>query len=107
MNATQQRITDKLLAGLAPSHLEVLDESAGHNVPPGSASHFKVTVVAQAFDALRAVARHQRVYQLLGDEITHGSVHALALHTYSPKEWAARQQAAPESPPCRGGEQSA
>jgi BolA protein len=31
-----------------------------------------------------------------------GQVHALALHTYTPGEWA-EQGAAPASPTCRGG----
>ncbi len=101
----RQHITNKLNAALSPSHLEVVDESAGHNVPPGSASHFKVTVVAEAFASLRAVARHQRIYQLLSEELQHG-IHALALHTYSPEEWQARQQPAPTSPDCMGGERS-
>ena len=107
MNASAQRIADKLSAALSPSHLEVIDESAGHNVPPGSASHFKVIVVAETFAPLGALERHRRVYQLLDDELKHGGVHALALHTYSPAEWIERQREAAESPPCRGGEPSA
>ena len=36
-----------------------------HNVPPGSESHFKVTLVSDKFDGLRLVKRHQEVYGLL------------------------------------------
>jgi BolA protein len=35
-------------------------------------------------------------------EFLAGSVHALALHTYTPEEWS-ETEAAPDSPDCRGG----
>ncbi|MDF3935601.1 BolA/IbaG family iron-sulfur metabolism protein, partial [Pseudomonas citronellolis] len=44
--------------------------------------------------------RHQKVYATLGELM--GQFHALALHTYTPEEWA-EQGAAPDSPTCRGG----
>jgi len=50
----------------------------------------------------RQVARHQSVYAAVADELA-GPVHALALHTYTPGEWAGREQAAPASPACLGG----
>lgn len=37
---------------LAPTHLEIINESFMHNVPPGSETHFKVLVVSEAFDGL-------------------------------------------------------
>ncbi len=97
----QSSIVTKLEERFSPSHLEVVNESHMHNVPAGSESHFKVVLVAQAFEGLRQVPRHQQVYQLLSDEMA-GDVHALALHTYTPGEW---QNAglAPESPQCLGG----
>ena len=92
-------IETKLNAGLCPSHLEIANESHMHNVPPGSESHFKVTMVSDKFDGLRAVKRHQEVYGLLADELKSG-VHALALHLYTPEEW---QGQSPNSPQCLGG----
>lgn len=100
--AVQSQIADKLTEALSPDHLEVVNESDQHNVPPGSESHFKVVVVSQAFVGKRAVARHQSVYAVLAEQLA-GPVHALALHTYSPEEWHARSQEAPESPECLGG----
>lgn len=97
----QQQIQSKL-ASLSPLHLEVINESHMHSVPPGSESHFKVVVVSPQFDGKRQLARHQLIYGLLADELA-GGVHALALHTYSSAEWQAREQAAPESPACMGG----
>lgn len=98
----QSTIEEKLRAGLSPDHLEVVNESHMHSVPPNSETHFKVVVVADAFEGRRKVARHQQVYGLLADELA-GPVHALALHTYDPAEWVKRQGAVPGSPDCRGG----
>jgi len=94
-------ITDKLEAGLAPVHLEVVNESGNHNVPPGSESHFKVTVVSERFDGMPTLHRHRTVYGLLADELA-GPVHALALHTYTASQWQ-ELRAAPDSPACHGG----
>jgi BolA protein len=41
------------------------------------------------------------VYALLAEELA-GSVHALALHTYTEAQWQALAEA-PASPACRGG----
>lgn len=101
MSVMQEKIHQLLQAGLAPDHLEVINESNNHNVPPGSESHFKVVVAAAAFAGLSAVKRHQAVYALLREPLAAG-VHALALHTYTPAEWAERA-GAPASPPCLGG----
>ena len=98
----QQMIEAKLRAALEPVHLEVLNESHMHSVPPGSETHFRVSVASAAFEGKRAVARHQLVYAALAAELK-GGVHALALHTWTPQEWAAHGGAVPESPPCLGG----
>lgn len=97
----QQQILQKL-AALAPTHLDVVNESHMHSVPPGSETHFKVVLVSSRFEGQRQVARHQMIYQLLAHELSHG-VHALALHTYTDAEWQLRAAAAPESPQCLGG----
>ncbi|TDG12060.1 BolA/IbaG family iron-sulfur metabolism protein [Seongchinamella unica] len=99
---TQTEIEQLLNAGLAPEHLLVVNESHMHSVPPNSETHFKVVLVSAAFEGKRKVARHQQVYAILADQLA-GPVHALALHTYTPEEWAQRQQAAPASPDCLGG----
>ena len=99
--SVRERIEEKLAAELAPEQLEIVDETGSHNVPPGSESHFRVTVVAEAFAGEALLARHRRVNRMLADELA-GPVHALALHTYTPAEWQARS-GTPASPPCRGG----
>ncbi|MDF2445463.1 MAG: BolA family transcriptional regulator [Moraxellaceae bacterium] len=95
----QNLIESRLRQALPLTHLEVLNES--HNHSAGQDTHFKVIAVSDAFAGLRAVARHQRIYALLQDEMQRG-LHALALHLYTPEEWAVAG-AAPESPACRGG----
>ncbi|MDP3977711.1 MAG: BolA family protein [Pseudomonas sp.] len=86
------------LAALDPLHLEVLDESHMHS--RGQETHYKAVIVSPAFAGLNAVKRHQKVYASLGELMS--QVHALALHTYTPEEWA-QQGAAPKSPTCQGG----
>jgi BolA family transcriptional regulator, general stress-responsive regulator len=98
----QQTIEQKLADGLDALHLEVINESSQHNVPPGSESHFKVIVVSKDFEGKTLVAQHRAVYKLLGDELR-SRVHALALHTYTEQSWRERHGAAPMSPPCLGG----
>lgn len=97
----RRRIEDKLAAELAPSVLEVVNESAMHNVPRGSETHFKVTVVSAAFQGKSLVERHRLVYQALDAELR-GGVHALAITSRTPEEWERRASIEP-SPPCLGG----
>lgn len=87
------------LASLNPRHLELLNESHMH-AGPATDSHFKLVLVSEAFNGLRAVARHQKVYALLAEELA-GPVHALALHLYTPEEW--QTASVPASPMCQGG----
>lgn len=95
----QTLIESRLQQALPLTHLEVLNESHRHSA--GEDTHFKVVAVSAAFAGLRAVARHQRIYALLQDEMQRG-LHALALHLYTPEEWTAAGMA-PDSPACRGG----
>jgi len=97
----QQNITEKLRQALSPEHLEVINESHMHNVPPGSESHFKVIVVSDDFEGKTLIARHRLVNGALAQELN-GGIHALALHTLTMQEWFDRGRA-PESPPCMGG----
>jgi acid stress-induced BolA-like protein IbaG/YrbA len=51
--------------------------------------HFAALVVSPAFSGLRPVQRHQRVYAAL-EGLVGGAIHALALETLTPEEWAVR-----------------
>ena len=89
------------LGTLNPQFLRVENESHRHNVPPGAESHFKVTVVSPRFNGQSLLARHRIVNGILADELSAG-VHALALHTLTPDEWA-KNDAVADSPLCLGG----
>jgi BolA protein len=99
-------IEQKLNSAFTPLHLEVVNESHMHNVPEGSESHFKVTLVAEGFSGQGLVQRHRAVNKLLAQELQ-GAVHALALHTMTPEEWFAKGGRSPDSPECLGGSKAA
>lgn len=98
----QNNIESKLKQLFTPKYLEVLNESDNHNVPPGSESHFKITVVSDEFEGKMLVARHRMINKLLAEELA-GSVHALAMHTFTSSEWAEKNEQTRKSPPCLGG----
>lgn len=95
-------IEQQLTKALTPVYLEVLDESYMHNVPDDAQSHFKVTVVSEAFNGQRLLGRHRQVNALVAEALA-GPVHALAMHTYTPAEWQKRNQTSVDSPACLGG----
>ncbi len=51
--------------------------------------HFHITIVSKQFSGLRAVARQQLVYKVLGEHIENGSIHAVIIKAHTPDEWAA------------------
>lgn len=91
------------LQSLQPQFLEVVNESHQHNVPAGSESHFKVTVVSDAFQGKMLLARHRMVNKILADELAQ-SIHALVLHTMTMDEWFEKSGTRNDSPPCLGGQ---
>ncbi|MEZ4751155.1 MAG: BolA/IbaG family iron-sulfur metabolism protein [Bdellovibrionota bacterium] len=88
------------LAAFNPHYLLVEDESHSHNVPAGAESHFKVILVSPQFEGKRLLERHRSVNSALSD-LLKTRIHALALHTFTEKEW--QQKHSTESPPCLGG----
>lgn len=98
----QSLIEDKLVAALDLQHLEVINESGNHNVPAGSESHFKLVLVASAFEGERLIKRHQTINKILKEELA-DHIHALSMHTFTEDEWKDRHGDVPMSPPCLGG----
>ena len=99
----QARIEQKLQAALSPRVLDVINESANHNVPKGSETHFKVVVVSSAFEGKLPLARHRLVYGALDAEMAvKPGIHALSIVAKTPDEWT-RDEAIRESPECLGG----
>lgn len=88
---------EQQLQALQPVILQVENESHGHGgYYPGKESHFKVTVVSDAFNGMRLVQRHQKIYALAADLLSPGKIHALAIHAYAPSEWTGEAPASPE-----------
>jgi BolA protein len=84
-----EAIEHKLEAAFQPRHLDIVDEShlhAGHaGARPEGESHFRVTVVSDAFRGKSRVERQRMVYRALADELA-SDIHALALVTRTPEE---------------------
>jgi BolA protein len=79
--ALEQRLTELL----APTALEVVDESAAHaghagSDGTGSGTHFRVRIASPLFAGRSRVARHRLVYDALQDFVDAG-LHALAIET--------------------------
>jgi BolA protein len=98
----QSQIETRLRRSLGPMHLEVINESHMHNVPKGSESHFKVVVVAEAFENQSRLARHRLVNEAVAEELKAG-IHAFSVHAMTPSEWFDKGGRSTESPPCLGG----
>jgi BolA protein len=83
-----ERIRTQLSAALAPTVLELSDESALHAGHAGAASggsHFRLKIVSARFEGLRLVMRHRLVYDSVHD-MMHTEIHALAITALAPSE---------------------
>jgi BolA family transcriptional regulator, general stress-responsive regulator len=83
-----ERIRELLTRELSPSQLDVEDEShrhRGHEGAKDGRGHFRVRIVASAFEGKPALARHRMVYSALGDMMT-TDIHALAMDARAPDE---------------------
>lgn len=99
----KHQLTEQLQA-LNPTYLDLQNESMNHaGYFDGKESHFKLTIVSDNFANQRLVARHQKVYGAVANLLTQdgGTVHALAIHAYTPEEWQ-QQGTSPDSPNCAG-----
>ncbi len=89
MGRVAEAIESKLRAALQPVRLSVIDESHLHEghagARPGGETHFRVEIVAAAFDGRSRVARQRLVYGILAEELA-GPVHALSLAAHAPGE---------------------
>lgn len=96
------RIEAQVKENLSPLHLELINESSQHSVPPGSETHFKMLVVSNLFDGLSRVDRQRKVYSLLDAEFKTG-LHALTVRAMTSVEWKNQGAVGFESPACMGG----
>lgn len=86
------RIEALLRQHLAPTALQVQDDSASHaghaGAAPGGQTHYSVAVVSETFVGQSRVARSRLVHALLQEEFA-GGLHALALTLRTPEEYTA------------------
>lgn len=82
-------IETKITAALAPERLDIIDDSASHaghaGAHPEGESHFKLVVVAKAFEGQGRVQRQRMVYDAIAEEMAN-HIHALELKTMTPEE---------------------
>lgn len=82
------RMRDRLAAALAPSVLEITDDShkhAGHAGARDGQGHFTVEVVSPMFAGKPLLARHRLVYAALGD-MMQTDIHALVIRSRTTEE---------------------
>jgi BolA protein len=83
-------IEETLTRALEATRVEVTDQSAlhaGHEAAQEGGGHFQVLVVSEKFRGQSRVAAQRMVYAALGD-MMRNEIHALAMRTYTPEQWA-------------------
>jgi acid stress-induced BolA-like protein IbaG/YrbA len=74
-------IRASILAALPGSTVDVKDTT-------GTGDHFEALVVSPAFAGKSMIEQQRAVYAPLNAWLKTGELHALALKTYSPEQWA-------------------
>lgn len=77
---TADQLQSLITAGLPCEHCQL----------DGDGRHWYATIVSAAFEGLRPIQRHQKVYATLGNRMKTDEVHALSMKTFTPVEWAAQ-----------------
>ena len=90
-----ERIRRTLRDALAPSELEVIDESYKHakhahvvaragTATGAEETHFLIKVVSQSFQGKTRLERHRAINDLIADEMGPDKVHAIAIEARAP-----------------------
>jgi acid stress-induced BolA-like protein IbaG/YrbA len=79
MSDANQFVQQLIADGLPCEHVQV----------QGDGRHFFALIVSSAFEGLRLVQRHKKVYDTLGGRMATDEVHALSMKTFTPSEWQA------------------
>jgi len=77
---TARELADLIQAALPQARVDVSSDDD---------THFSALLVAEQFEGLRPLARHQRVYGALGARVGR-EIHALSIEAHTPEEWTAR-----------------
>jgi len=84
---TPSQVAEMIQTGLPDAKLKVDDLNGGGD-------HYQVRVVSAAFEGKSRVQQHQLVYGALKQAMASEAIHALALETLTPAEWAAKSPVA-------------
>jgi BolA protein len=90
MNHQQRKaeITRLLNKAFEPETLGVEDEShlhEGHEGAKDGRGHFRVLIIAGAFENKTMIERHRMIYRVLG-EMMRRDIHALSIDAWSPDD---------------------
>ena len=77
-----EQIKQMIEVGLPGSQVQVFGDDG---------QHFDAIVVSDAFEGKAMLQQHRLVYGTLGGKVEDGSIHALALKTFTPDAWAKAQ----------------
>ncbi|MDG2990743.1 BolA/IbaG family iron-sulfur metabolism protein [Candidatus Synechococcus calcipolaris G9] len=78
---TPEQLTEIIQRGLPNAIVQVQDLTGGGD-------HYQAVVVSDAFHGKGLVQQHQLVYKTLQGLMASNELHALALKTYTPDQWA-------------------
>ena len=82
-------IRTRLTAALAPSRLELVDESARHaghaGARPQGETHFRLLIVSATFAGKTRLQRQRMVFDVLA-ELMRTDIHALSITALTPNE---------------------
>ncbi|PZR04712.1 MAG: BolA family transcriptional regulator [Archangium gephyra] len=81
MALTTDWIAARIKTAIPDADIEIDDTT-------GTGDHFEARIVSATFAGVPMVRQHQAVYAPLKDVLATGELHALALKTYSPEQWA-------------------
>lgn len=79
---TPTQVETMIKDGLPDAEVQIQDLTGGGD-------HYQVVVVSSAFEGRGLVQQHQLVYGTLKQAMATEAIHALALKTYTPEQWAA------------------
>lgn len=88
MNDRVALIRNRIQTALAPSTLNVQDDSTahrGHAGARGGGGHFNVIVISEKFINQPLLRRHRMVYDALRD-LMEKEIHALSIQAFTPDE---------------------
>jgi BolA protein len=88
---TIELIEQRLRERLAPTHLELLDDSAkhaGHRGATSAGGHYRLVIVSEEFEGRSLIERHRLVNEAVRD-LFGPKIHALSMRTLTPDQWEA------------------